>query len=228
MSMMICDPKPREELERMLSAHNNVFLVGCNGCGEVFGAGGSGGLDRMAGTLVSLDKEVSGRCLVDFVCEREHDELWLGRKASQVDRAGAVVVVSCGIGVQVIASLVKKPVYPALNTLSRGGRVGQSWGIERCRECGDCVLAETAGVCPLTACGKQLRNGPCGGSSGGKCEVYPNMDCGWAIIYRRLKEQNRLDLLKRSAPPKKYSKSMISEELLQVTHFLAQGGDNKK
>lgn len=53
-----------------------------------------------------------------------------------------------------------------------------------CRMCGQCALSQTGMTCPMT-CPKQLRNGPCGGSVGGKCEVYPEMDCVWVVAYRR-------------------------------------------
>jgi hypothetical protein len=52
-----------------------------------------------------------------------------------------------------------------------------------CRMCGQCALSQTGLVCPMT-CPKQLRNGPCGGSVGGKCEVYPALDCVWTVAYR--------------------------------------------
>lgn len=56
-----------------------------------------------------------------------------------------------------------------------------------CRMCGQCILRYTGFACPMR-CPKQLRNGPCGGThSGGRCEVYPEMECAWYRIYRRSK-----------------------------------------
>ena len=61
----------------------------------------------------------------------------------------------------------------------------------------DNILCLTGGICPITACSKSLVNGPCGGTSrNGKCEVCPEMDCGWERIIQRLKAQGRLDVLR--------------------------------
>ncbi len=53
-----------------------------------------------------------------------------------------------------------------------------------CHSCGQCVLRSTSLVCPQT-CPKQMRNGPCGGSMFGKCEVFPDRDCVWTKIHER-------------------------------------------
>ncbi len=57
-----------------------------------------------------------------------------------------------------------------------------------CMNCGDCALFDVAYVCPMSQCPKQQRNGPCGGSYNGWCEVYPNeRQCIWVQAYNRLK-----------------------------------------
>ena len=53
-----------------------------------------------------------------------------------------------------------------------------------CKHCGQCVLSHTALVCPMN-CPKGLRNGPCGGTLNGKCEVLPEQDCVWMTIDQR-------------------------------------------
>lgn len=50
-----------------------------------------------------------------------------------------------------------------------------------CQACGQCVLSHTALICPMN-CPKGLRNGPCGGTLDGKCEVIPEIDCVWTRI----------------------------------------------
>ena len=160
--MMICELKPTEELSLQLADMKKLFIMACNGCAGVFGAGGPEGLKKVSRLMTSLGKEICGYCYIDYTCEKTHDQLWINIRKEKFDNADAIIVISCGIGVQAVASLTKKPVFPALNTLSLGGRVGQSWGQEQCKECGDCVLADTAGVCPMTTCGKHLLNGPAG------------------------------------------------------------------
>jgi len=70
----------------------------------------------------------------------------------------------------------------------------------RCRECGDCALAEMAFLCPESQCGKYLRNGQCGGSRNGMCEVWPEVECAWVRIYNRLKSVGALDALRDREP----------------------------
>ena len=67
----------------------------------------------------------------------------------------------------------------------------------RCRNCGDCALAELAFLCPQAGCAKFLLNGPCGGSNEGLCEAADGRSCAWELIFQRLKEQDRLELLDR-------------------------------
>ena len=55
-----------------------------------------------------------------------------------------------------------------------------------CQDCGDCSLPECAYLCPMTACSKHLRNGPCGGSNDGQCERGDKI-CFWARVYQRMK-----------------------------------------
>ena len=59
---------------------------------------------------------------------------------------------------------------PGLNTTFWAAEGGGTWS-ERCRACGECVLDQTGGICPMTICAKNLLNGPCGGTNHGKCEV---------------------------------------------------------
>lgn len=70
----------------------------------------------------------------------------------------------------------------ALNTIERVSKE-MAFG---CKDCGDCSLPETAYLCPRTACSKTGRNGPCGGSSDGRCEL-DDKECLWARAYDRLK-----------------------------------------
>jgi len=69
-----------------------------------------------------------------------------------------------------------------------------------CRMCGNCILQETAFVCPMT-CPKGLRNGLCGGASADHCEVDPSRPCTGYVIFDRAERMGRLDtLLEINAP----------------------------
>lgn len=68
-----------------------------------------------------------------------------------------------------------------------------------CKDCGDCSLPDTAFLCPESACAKNQRNGPCGGTRDGKCEVA-DFECIWSRAYDRLKSEHRADALLAHAP----------------------------
>lgn len=68
-----------------------------------------------------------------------------------------------------------------------------------CRDCGDCSLAETAFLCPESQCAKNQRNGPCGGTRDGRCEVH-DYECIWARAYDRMKFEGRSGQLLEHAP----------------------------
>jgi len=69
-----------------------------------------------------------------------------------------------------------------------------------CQTCGNCVLPDMQYVCPQT-CPKQLRNGPCGGTNNGQCEVIPEQACIWVRVYERARAAGEIPLLKIYIPP---------------------------
>jgi len=92
-------------------------------------------------------------------------------------------------------------------------------------KCGECLLEYTGGICPLTACTKGLINGQCGGASKGKCELDPEKDCGWELIYNRLKGLNQLDKLSRFITPKDYSKMMPDVKIMSTSLWALEHTD---
>jgi methylenetetrahydrofolate reductase (NADPH) len=85
-----------------------------------------------------------------------------------------------------------RPVGKTLHVLEQAAKVP----LFHCRDCGDCSLPDIAYVCPESVCAKNQRNGPCGGTRDGLCEVY-DTECIWAQAYERLKaygeEEGMLD-----------------------------------
>jgi ferredoxin len=205
--MLVSELKPWEEILGYLNGENKIFIVGCKGCAEVCQTGGEPQVLEMKQKLERAGKTVTGCTVIDFLCDKALIKLRLKNREDEVMAADSLLVMTCGIGVQATAAVVDKVTHPACNTLNLGGARGEWRGSERCRECGDCLLDITGGICPLTACSKSLINGSCGGAKDGKCEVEPDIrDCGWHLIYQRLKKLNRLDKLKEVVPPKAYSK----------------------
>jgi methylenetetrahydrofolate reductase (NADPH) len=85
---------------------------------------------------------------------------------------------------------------PALGKLAHVAEQAAKVPLFGCRDCGDCSLPEIAYVCPESQCAKNQRNGPCGGTREGLCEVY-DTECIWSQAYERLKaygeEESMLD-----------------------------------
>lgn len=77
-----------------------------------------------------------------------------------------------------------------------------------CQTCGQCILSHTKMICPMN-CPKGLRNGPCGGTLDGKCEVIPELDCVWTNIE---KKKGGAKDFKIHLPPK--------EELLNTASYV--------
>ena len=126
--------------------------------------------------------------VIEMTLERQCDPEYVEELVGHVDRVEAVLSMACGCGVQEVARRFKeKPVFPAVNTEFMGASERQGVWAERCQGCGDCLLGITGGICPIARCSKRLLNGPCGGSSNGKCEISPDVDCAWQLIWDRLK-----------------------------------------
>ena len=212
--MLVSERKPIEEILGYLEGERHIFLVGCNGCAEACHTGGESQVLEMKQTLEQHGKKVTGHIVVDFLCDKALVNLRLRAFNREISESDSLLVMTCGIGVQATSAVVTKVVHPACNTLNMGGAQGEWRGSERCLECGDCLLDMTGGICPLTACTKGLLNGPCGGTKDGRCEVEPDLrDCGWHLIYERLKELNRLDKMRNMSAVKDYSRMMPRREL---------------
>ncbi|MBW1713546.1 MAG: methylenetetrahydrofolate reductase C-terminal domain-containing protein [Deltaproteobacteria bacterium] len=200
----ITQPKPDEELERLLNGLTRLFIVGCGTCATLTRTGGVEEVAAMKDKLLGLGKMVTGTTVVPVACDELSHEI-LEEHASALDPAEALVIMSCAFGVQTIGRQLGTMVIPALDTLFIGKETGSGLFQEVCDQCGQCLLGETGGVCPVTACHKGLVNGPCGGTNNGKCEIDPDKDCAWTLIYNRLKELGKLDLMRRYQPPRNYN-----------------------
>ena len=175
--MIITRKKPYEELLSMLGDAKKVILVGCKSCATSCETGGEPEMAALTEALKADGIEVVGTVYPD-------EELLAVRDTGY----DAVISLACGDGAQTVAQLVDTPVYPANNTMFLGQVERIGIFNEMCRMCGDCVIGHTGGICPITKCAKSLVNGPCGGQKNGKCEVNPDNDCAWILIYNRMKE----------------------------------------
>jgi hypothetical protein len=227
--MILSEQKPFDEIIAYFEKNKNVFIVGCNGCAQSSGSGGPVQVAEMKKKIEEAGKKVTGTKSVEFLCSKALVKSALKGKIDQLKAADAVLVLTCGIGVQCVAAAVNKPVYPGCNTVNLGGSRGEWEGTERCMECGQCLLYHTAGICPLTACTKSLISGACGGANNGKCEVSKDRDCGWELIYNRLKERDLLDRLSDMLKPLDHRKIMPRPEMMSTSRYgLEQSGQEVK
>ena len=217
--MILSEQKPFEEILKYLNGESSVFILGCNGCAQSSGTGGPLQVEEMRKKLGEAGKKVTGAMVIDFLCEKALVKSRLRARAEQVKAADSILVMTCGVGVQAVAAAVNKVCHPACNTINLGGSRGEWQGSERCVECGDCLLEYTGGICPLTACSKGLINGACGGASKGKCELDREKDCGWELIYARLKSVNQLDKLRQFIPPHDWSKMMPKGKMMSTSRW---------
>ena len=187
--MITAERKPLEELIEYVKPFKRLLLLGCNECVTVCAAGGRKEVGLLAsGLQMALLKAGSTIEIRQHTVERQCDPEYVEELVPMIDGADAIMSMACGCGVQQIATRFKdKPVFPAVNTTFMGASERQGVWAERCQGCGNCLLGITGGICPIARCAKQLMNGPCGGSTGGKCEISDDVDCAWQLIWDRLK-----------------------------------------
>ncbi|MFC1901718.1 methylenetetrahydrofolate reductase C-terminal domain-containing protein, partial [Chloroflexota bacterium] len=219
--------KPFEEILGYLEGEKSVFILGCNGCAQSSGSGGPVQVEEMKKKLAKAKKKVTGAKVIDFLCEKALVKSGLRGRVDEVAAADSILVMTCGVGVQAVAASVNRVCHPACDTINLGGSRGEWQGSERCQECGQCLLDYTGGICPLGACTKSLVSGACGGASNGKCELSPDRDCGWELIYNRLKAKNQLDKLKAYINPLDHSKLMVKPELLATSCYALEQSDRE-
>ena len=205
--MIVGNRKPLEEIVSTIEEFKRVLILGCGTCVTVCLTGGDREAKILARDLsapglykgeppIFLTETIERQCEYDMV--KTYLEL-----PGEYD---ARLSLACGAGVQTLSAIYSSlPVIPALNTSFIGALDEPGIWREKCHGCGDCVLAYTGGICPVARCAKQLFNGPCGGSMGGKCEISPDVDCAWAQIIARLGNLKRLDLYNNIIPPKDWS-----------------------
>jgi hypothetical protein len=202
----ITAPKPFEELSEALSGVERIYLVGCGTCATMLHTGGKSEVLDMKEKLEAAGKKVTGWMVIPTACDELSKDA-LGESIMEIEQADAILAMTCAFGVQTVSLYTDKPVYPALNTLFVGKEETPGHFTEVCMQCGNCILAKTAGICPLVRCAKSLLNGPCGGSVDGKCEVSPDIPCAWQIIYDRLAALGQLDKLEEIVPIRDWSTS---------------------
>jgi hypothetical protein len=207
--MITAERKPFDEIYEIVRRYEKLLILGCGSCVTVCMAGGEKEVGILASQIELAAKEKGDTIVVDQhtimrQCDAEFYDEETSRKIANAD---AVLSIACGVGVQYcVECFPDKIVTPGLNTVFYGANVEQGVWAEMCAGCGECVLEKFGGICPIARCSKSLMNGPCGGSSEGKCEVDPdNIDCAWQLIYDRMEKLGRLEELAENQPVKDWT-----------------------
>ncbi|MFZ0483860.1 MAG: methylenetetrahydrofolate reductase C-terminal domain-containing protein [Desulfobacterales bacterium] len=205
--MIVADKKPIEEIIEEIKEHEKILILGCNECVTVCEAGGKKEVGVLASALRMYFLNQGREVKIDEVTlERQCDHEYLEEIRDVMDQYDAVVSIACGVGVQFMAEKYHDtPIYPGVNTCFMGVTEKRGLWTERCQGCGDCILARTGGICPISRCAKRIFNGPCGGSVKGSCEINKEIDCAWQLIVDRLKALNRMDDYEELSPLKDWS-----------------------
>jgi ferredoxin len=207
--MIVASRKPLEEILGMLKPYKKVLLLGCNECVTVCAVGGEREVGVMASEIkLTRAREGNEIEIKEQTLERQCDHEYIDQVRPIVGDYEVILSMACGAGIQYVGEKYRnKVVLPGVNTTFLGVTLEQGVWSERCQGCGSCILEQTGGVCPVARCAKSLLNGPCGGSSGGKCEVDKEVDCGWQLIVDRLKELGQLDRYEEILPIKDWTSS---------------------
>ena len=207
--MIIAEQKPLAEIKAMLNGQQKVLVVGCGTCVTVCLAGGEKEVGILASALRMATKmEGNGVDLSEVTVQRQCEWEYIDPLADMLKDYDAVLSLGCGIGVQTLAErFPEQRVLPGLNTTFLGLPTEQGVWEERCQACGNCILDQTGGICPIARCSKQLLNGPCGGSQDGVCEIDPEVPCAWQLIWERMSALGLLDRLMELQPAKDWSTS---------------------
>ena len=205
--MIVGKQKPIEEIIEEVKDYEKILMLGCNECVTVCEAGGKKEVAVLASALrmyfMNQGKDVK---IDEVTLERQCDHEYLEEIRNIIDQYDVVISLACGVGVQFMAEkYLKTPVLPGLDTCFMGVTEERGVWSERCQGCGQCILARTAGICPVSRCAKRVLNGPCGGSTDGKCEISKEVDCAWQLIIDRLKELDRLEDYEQLSPIKDWS-----------------------
>jgi len=205
--MIVADKKPIEEIIDSIKDFSKILILGCNECVTVCEAGGKKEVGILASALRMYFLNQGQDVKIDEnTLERQCDHEYLDEILDDVDQYDAIVSLACGVGVQFAAEkYTTTPLLPGVNTTFLGATEERGLWTERCQACGSCVLATTGGICPISRCAKRVMNGPCGGSSNGKCEIHGDVICAWQLIIERLKALDKMDTYETLTPIKDWS-----------------------
>ncbi len=222
--MITGEQKSLAEIKAKLKTYSKILILGCGTCVKTCFAGGEDEVATLASALrLSFKKDGHPVQISELTIERQCEDEFIREAAAIIPQNQAVLSLACGVGVQMVGSrFPKTPVLPGVNTTFMGILEKPGLFLERCLGCGDCFVDKFGGFCPVSRCAKKLFNGPCGGSSAGKCEVNSETDCVWQLIINHAAENGTMAKLTEYVPPKDWRPSYAggTRRLLREDHII--------
>ncbi|KKN57191.1 hypothetical protein LCGC14_0564700 [marine sediment metagenome] len=205
--MIITQQKDINEIYEVVKSYSRILITGCDGCCQ---PPRSINEAKVLGQLLELKAKSEGKVIkwkAITVLRQCDDRIAATTIRPFLDDYEAILSLACGLGIVMMNQIADNILtYPAQNSMFGGVQnAGENNFIEYCETCGNCLLGETGGVCPIAGCAKHLSNGPCGGTVEGMCEVGGyTRPCAWIKIWERLKKFNRLDLFTKYRAPRDF------------------------
>ena len=206
----------RKDIKEIIDAaekYQNIGIVGCASCASICLTGGSVQVGEMAQALKKEGKNITFTISIDEPCDMRVLKEDIRFIEDNLEHTDAIVVLSCGTGVQTISGLTKKKVITGTNSkyIAKTEHIGEYSPL--CRGCDECRLNFTGGVCTITLCPKGLLNGPCEGHNGIKCEVDEEANCIFMTSYANMKNFGEEENIARIFSPRDYSIKIIKKNI---------------
>ncbi len=206
--MFLTEKKDINEIDEALNKYKRIGIVGCASCASVCLTGGSKEVKEMEKHLTNTGKEVAFTISIDEPCDKRVLKEDIRFVEDELSGTEAIVVLSCGTGVQTIGEYTGKKVITGVDSkfIAQTEHIGEYNAL--CEGCDECRLNFTGGVCTITLCPKGLLNGPCEGHNGINCEVDENSKCVFMKSYENMSEFFEEENLNNIFTPRDYSRTI--------------------
>ena len=156
--MIVAASKSFQEIKQMLSGFKKVCVLGCGSCVTICHTGGEKQVTELA-AQIRLSAKLEGRQVevLEDSTLRQCEWEFIDDIKELIKDCDASLSIACGVGVQYMAERFPKiRIFPGVNTTFMGGPTEQGVFWERCAGCGNCILATTGGLCPVSRCAKKV------------------------------------------------------------------------
>ena len=211
--MFLTEKKDLREITEALKKYKKVGIVGCASCASVCLTGGSREVKDMERFLRDTGKDVVFTISIDEPCDKRVLKEDIHFVEEELKEAEAIVVLSCGTGVQTISEYTGKKAVSGTDSkyIAQTEHIGEYNAL--CKGCDECRLNFTGGVCTITLCPKGLINGPCEGHNGVKCEVYEDSFCVFVKSYENISKYNENENMEKIFSPRDYNRISIKRKI---------------